>query len=131
MKKRTTIIDAFYHTPTWRKVLSAPFIYGMVIPSIALHFFAEVYHQVCFRLYGLKLLNVANFIVIDRHKLSKLSPMEKINCMYCGYINGLYAYLVALARSTEEYWCAVKHEVGPAQKSQRQQAFFLSRDSFK
>lgn len=129
-KNKPTINDTFYHTPKWRKIVSAPFIYGMIIPSLFIHVTAEIYHQVCFRLYGILLLDVRKFIVIDRHKLSKLSLMEKINCVYCGYINGLYAYLVALARKTEEYWCAIKHAEGPAKKAQRQQAYFLPRSLF-
>lgn len=130
MKHRTTIVEAAVRTPKWRKIISAPFIYGMIFPSIALHISAEMYHQVCFRLYGISLLDVRNYIVIDRHKLSKLTIMEKINCMYCGYINGLYAYLVALARKTEEYWCAIKHAEGPVHTTQEQQSTFLPRNMF-
>lgn len=128
--QQPTINDKFHHTPKWRKLVSAPFIYGMIIPSVCIHITAEIYHQVCFRLYGIDLLNVQKFIVIDRHKLSKLTIMQKINCVYCGYINGLYAYLVALARRTEEYWCAIQHADTGVQKVQPQQALFLSRKKF-
>lgn len=130
MKNQTTIVEAAKITPRWKKLVSGPFIYGMIFPSLALHISAEVYHQICFRLYGIPLLDVSNYIVIDRHKLKKLSRMEKINCMYCGYINGLYAYLVAMARNTEEYWCAIKHAEGPVHDTQQQQAHFLPRSMF-
>lgn len=39
--------------------------------------------------------------------------MEKVNCMYCGYVNGLYAYAVQIAGETEKYWCGIKHDKDP------------------
>lgn len=30
--------------------------------------------------------------------------------MYCGYVNGLFAYAVRLAGDTEKYWCGIKHK---------------------
>jgi hypothetical protein len=35
---------------------------------------------------------------------------DKLNCMYCGYANGLMAYGVRIAGDTERYWCGIKHD---------------------
>lgn len=93
-----------------RHLFSAPFIYIMIFPLLALDIFIELYKQVCFRLYGIQLIRRKNYIRIDRHKLNYLNPIEKINCAYCGYANGLLSYAVAIAAETERYWCGIKHQ---------------------
>jgi hypothetical protein len=47
--------------------------------------------------------------VIDRYALNYLNAMEKLNCVYCGYVNGLIAYVQEIAARTEQYWCPIKH----------------------
>jgi hypothetical protein len=89
--------------------LSVPFIWGIVIPSLILDFFMELYHRVCFPIYNIPLVDRSKYIKIDRHKLDYLEPMEKINCVYCGYANGLLRYSSAIAAETEKYWCGIKH----------------------
>lgn len=96
-------------TPRWKLFISMPFIYGMIIPAVIWHICVEIYHQVCFRLYGIELVNSKLYIFLDRHHLKKLSSMQKLNCLYCGYVNGLLAYSAAIASETEKYWCAIKH----------------------
>ncbi len=46
---------------------------------------------------------------MDRHALGYLNIIEKINCVYCGYFNGLMAYIQEVAARTEQYWCPIKH----------------------
>ena len=48
-------------------------------------------------------------MVIDRHSLSYLNPIEKLNCVYCGYFNGLIVYVQEIASRTEQFWCPIKH----------------------
>jgi len=91
-------------------LLSAPFIYIMIIPLLILDIFLWIYHNICFRLYNIPLVCRAQYIKIDRHKLSKLNLLEKLNCAYCGYANGLLNYAVKVAAETEKYWCSIKHE---------------------
>ena len=93
-----------------RHLFSAPFIYIMIFPLAVLDIFIEVYKQLCFRLYGIELIRRKNYIRIDRHKLDYLNFIEKINCAYCGYANGLLNYSVAIAGATEKYWCGIKHK---------------------
>ena len=47
--------------------------------------------------------------MIDRHRLDYLNGIEKLNCVYCGYFNGLIAYIQEIAARTEQYWCPIKH----------------------
>jgi hypothetical protein len=94
----------------WRHLLSAPFIYGMIVPAIFLDITLEIYHRICFKLYGISYVSRKNYILMDRHRLAYLPWYDKIHCAYCGYVNGLFAYAVAIAGETEKYWCGIKHK---------------------
>jgi hypothetical protein len=90
-------------------VLTAPLIYSLVIPLALLDLSVTLYQQVCFRVYGIGLVRRADYVVIDRHRLAYLNLIEKINCAYCGYGNGVIAYAREIAGRTEAYWCPIKH----------------------
>jgi hypothetical protein len=91
------------------ELISAPIIYAMIIPLVAFHFFLEVYHQVCFRLYGIPLVKSRKYFVYDRHLLPYLNWVEKVNCLYCSYGNNLMQYGVEILGRTERYWCPIKY----------------------
>jgi len=101
-----------------RHLVSAPFVWMLFIPFIILDLFLEVYHHICFPLYGLQLVKRRSYIKIDRHKLKYLSLFEKVNCIYCGYGIGLLHYASVIGEKTEKYWCGIQHKkkkgfVGP------------------
>ena len=93
----------------WRYLLSSPFIYSMIFPSIIWHVGIEIYHQICFRLYGIPLVNYREYFIYDRQLLSLLNRWEKINCYYCSYVNNLIRYSVEIGGRTERYWCPIKY----------------------
>ena len=90
-------------------VISAPVIYSMIIPFLILDFSVSVYQNVCFPLYRIAKVNRGKYIVVDRHQLHYLNGIEKFNCIYCGYVNGLIGYSREIVARTEQYWCPVKH----------------------
>ncbi|MCP4389478.1 MAG: hypothetical protein GY802_14375, partial [Gammaproteobacteria bacterium] len=90
-------------------ILTAPIIYACIFPALFMDLVVSVYQAVCFRIYGIPIVKRADYIVIDRHSLQYLNPIEKINCIYCGYFNGLIAYVQEIAARTEQYWCPIKH----------------------
>ncbi len=92
-----------------RNVVSAPFIYAMIIPFVLLDLFLAVYQAVCFPLYGIAKVQRGKYIALDRHRLGYLNAIEKLNCLYCGYANGVIAWAREIAARTEQYWCPVKH----------------------
>ena len=94
---------------TPRNLISAPFIYAMFVPFILLDLSISIYQFICFPLYRIAKVKRRKFIVMDRHHLSYLNSMEKLNCVYCGYVNGLIAYTREISARTEQYWCPIKH----------------------
>ncbi|MEE4300749.1 MAG: hypothetical protein V2J24_15020 [Pseudomonadales bacterium] len=92
-----------------RNLLSAPFIYGLVLPFALIDLAVTVYQHVCFRLYRIPLVRRSRYVLVDRHQLAYLNSIQKLNCVYCGYANGVVAYVREVASRTEQFWCPIKH----------------------
>lgn len=92
-------------------VLYTPFVLLMLPSLVILDVSLEIYHQVGFRLLGIPRVRRWDYIRVDRHKLSYLTPSQKVFCAYCGYANGLLPYAAKIAAETEKYWCAIMHQV--------------------
>lgn len=89
--------------------LTAPFIYAMIVPFLLLDIFVTVYQAVCFPVYRIEKVKRSGYIIFDRDQLSYLNALEKLNCAYCSYGNGLLAYASEIAARTEKHWCPIKH----------------------
>lgn len=90
-------------------VLTAPVIYAGFIPFILLDFFLLLYQSICFPVYGIPKVKRSDYLIFDREDLPYLNIIEKFNCFYCSYGNGLMAYGREIAARTEQYWCPIKH----------------------
>ncbi len=91
------------------RLLAAPIVYGLIVPLVLLDLTVSLFQFVCFPVYGITKVPRSDFIVVDRHNLAYLNPIEKLNCAYCGYANGLLAYAREIAGRSEEHWCPIKH----------------------
>ncbi len=107
------------------QIISLPVIWSGIIPVIIIDIWGEVYHRICFPLYGLKYVRRKDYIKIDRHKLKYLNWYQKIGCAYCGYVNGVLAFFTEVVGRTEQYWCGIKHEKGGRFKEPRHQKDFV------
>ncbi len=90
-------------------LISMPFVYGIIIPSIFVHVSLEIFHQVCFRIFKIPLVKWREYFIFDRQMLPYLNWFEKFNCLYCSYLNNLVRYLAEIAGRTERFWCPIKH----------------------
>ena len=90
-------------------VVTAPVIYALIVPLVLLDAFITVYQLVCFPIYGIAKVRRGDYMVFDRRYLAYLNALEKLNCAYCSYANGLAAYFREIAARTEQYWCPIKH----------------------
>jgi hypothetical protein len=90
-------------------ILSAPAIYALLLPLVLLDVFVAVYQTVCFPVYGIPRVHRRDYLVFDRGQLAFLNVIEKLNCAYCSYANGVLAYVREVSSRTEEYWCPIKH----------------------
>jgi hypothetical protein len=90
-------------------ILTAPAIYAVIIPVLLLDLFVAVYEAVCFPVYGIPRVRRSDYLAFDREQLAYLNALEKLNCAYCAYANGVFAYVREVSARTEQYWCPIKH----------------------
>jgi hypothetical protein len=90
-------------------ILTAPAIYALIIPVLLLDLFVAVYQLVCFPVYGIPRVRRSDYLAFDREQLAYLNALEKLNCAYCAYANGVFAYVREVGSRTEQYWCPIKH----------------------
>jgi len=108
-KKLVTGIATYIASAPIMTLISTPIIWSCLVPALFMDMVISAYQFICFRIYKIPRVNRNDFIVMDRHALSYLNLIEKINCVYCGYFNGVISYTQEVAARTEQYWCPIKH----------------------
>ena len=104
-------------------VATAPLLYLCLLPLVLLDLFISIYQAVCFPIYGIPRVPRRPFLIFDRGTLKYLNLLERLNCFYCSYSNGLIAYVREIAGRTEQYWCPIKHERDPEHSHSRYPRF--------
>jgi hypothetical protein len=92
-----------------RHLFTAPIIYPMIFPLLLLDAFVFLYQFICFPIYGIPKVRRSDYLIFDHQDLAYLNLLEKINCAYCSYANGLMSYVKEVVARTEQYWCPIKH----------------------
>jgi len=110
-RKIKTGILRFLRDSTVGGLIISPFVYGLIIPLLLLDLCIWLFQHTCFFVWGIEPVRRSDFIVLDRRYLAYLNGIEKLNCLYCGYGNGLLAYAQEIAARTEQYWCPIKHAI--------------------
>ncbi|MEW6715390.1 MAG: hypothetical protein AB1306_09920 [Nitrospirota bacterium] len=105
-------------------ILSTPVIYSMIIPAVLMDLGITIYQAICFPIYGIPKVERSDHIILDRHYLKYLNFLERLNCDYCSYFNGLASYITEIGARSEQYWCPIKHASGNAQRHSRYHKFF-------
>jgi hypothetical protein len=108
-KKNKTKIIPYLLNSKLSTFLMAPIIYSMFFPLFILDLTITIYQHICFRVFKIPRVKRSDYVVIDRQYLSYLNVIEKFNCIYCGYGNGVVAYALEVVARTEQYWCPIKH----------------------
>ena len=90
-------------------IICSPVIYALIVPLVLLDLFITLYQNICFPIYGIEKVSRSDYLIIDRQYLAYLNIIERLNCMYCGYGNGLLSYSLEIASRTEAFWCPIKH----------------------
>ncbi len=104
-------------------VVTAPVIYSLIIPFMLIDAWASLYQAICFRAYRIPRVRRRDYILLDRGHLAYLNWIEALNCLYCGYGNGVVGYVREIAARTEQYWCPIKHALRVSDPHQRYYQF--------
>jgi hypothetical protein len=105
-------------------IFTIPFIWSMMIPALLVDIFVTIYQSVCFPIYKIPKVKRSEYVVIDRYNLFYLDRVEKINCWYCEYFNGVIGYTREIAARTEQFWCPIKHSKPQMDMHSRYDKFF-------
>tara|TARA_R110002096_G_scaffold46676_6_gene124797 strand:+ start:8437 stop:9036 length:600 start_codon:yes stop_codon:yes gene_type:complete len=89
--------------------LTAPLIYLGWVAFAVMDVFVSLYQAVCFPVYDIPKVKRSDYMIFDRADLPYLNIIEKFNCFYCSYANGVAGYTREIAARTEQYWCPIKH----------------------
>lgn len=90
-------------------LLTAPIVYLGWLPFIVLDLFVTLCQAVCFPVWRIPKVKRSDYLFFDRADLPYLNAIERFNCFYCSYANGIAAYAREVAARTEQYWCPIKH----------------------
>jgi hypothetical protein len=104
-------------------LLTAPIIYLMIVPAGLMDLGISFYQVICFPVYGIPRVRRRDHFFIDAQYLKYLNAIERLNCVYCGYFNGLTSYIGEIGARTEQYWCPIKHASGKAKRHSRYHLF--------
>lgn len=122
-RKITKSLARYLREAKFFSIITAPVIWFCVVPVVFMHLVANIYQFICFPVYGIPKVRRQDYIVMDRRRLQYLNSMERFNCWYCEYVNGLLAYVQEIAGRTEQYWCPIKHAVALKTRHSRYQHF--------
>jgi len=100
---------AYLRGASLRNVVTAPAIYSLAIPFALLDLCVTAYQHTCFPACGIAPVLRSRYFRFDRQRLPYLNAVEKANCAFCSYANGVLAYVREVASRTETYWCPIKH----------------------
>lgn len=89
--------------------LTAPVIYGMIVPLVVADLCVTIYQATCFPIYGIGRVQRRDHFIFDHRHLAYLNAFEKFHCLYCSYASGVLAYASEITARTEQYFCPIKH----------------------
>lgn len=94
----------------FRVWIVAPIIYVMFIPIVFFDLATTVYQAICFRAYGIPRVARRKHVRLFSRGRKMITLLDRFNCAYCTYANGVVAYARAVLIETEKYWCPIKYQ---------------------
>lgn len=122
-KRVKTGLLAFLRESPLATVIVTPAVYGLILPVALLDLGVTIFQLVCFTAWRMERIRRSDYIIVDRHRLAYLNGVEKLNCAYCGYANGVIAYAREAASRSEQYWCPIKHALRVRAPHRRYRSF--------
>ncbi len=114
----------FFRDSQLLTILTGVVIWSVLLPVALLDLMMSFYQFACFPIYGIPRVIRGDYLLFDRHRLSYLNAVEKLNCEYCAYANGILAYAAEIAGRTEQYFCPIRHALRIKTAHSRYKNFF-------
>lgn len=87
-----TIADCHATRIGWARTITGGMSMYLSIPVWLLFHLSSsttLYHFFLRPLLGLKKISIDDYVVLDRHTIDGMALVDRINCIFCGYANGL------------------------------------------
>ena len=98
-------------------------LYLTALPIVLLDLFLIPYQEVSCRLTGIPRVRRRDHFVFNRAKLPYLTRVQRINCFYCSYANGVSPFFREILARREQYWCPIEHQQDQAAPHSRYSRF--------
>jgi hypothetical protein len=110
-RHRTQIVGllTYIRRAKLKHILCLPIIWLCLLPALVMDVVVSLYQAVCFPLFGIPKVKRGEHVIFDRRHLRYLNVIEKLNCLYCSYFNGVVSFATEVGARTEQYWCPIKH----------------------
>jgi len=108
-RELTKKIGPYLRDASIQNILTALVIWFCLLPALFMDLVISIFQAICFPVYGIPKVRRSDYVVIDRQYLSYLNVIERMNCVYCAYFNGIMGYTREIAGRAEQYWCPIKH----------------------
>lgn len=96
-------------------------INGVLFFVIMADIVAWCYQEIYFSIKEIPKIPRSKYVVMTRHNIAGLTPIQKWSCWYCEYVNGVMSWMKTLANQTEVYSCAIKYSHSyPGQEYQKE-----------
>jgi len=92
-----------------KHIVCLPIIWSCLLPAIVMDAVVSLYQMLCFPWFGIPKVKRSDHVIFDRRHLRYLNVIEKLNCLYCSYFNGVVSFATEVGARTEQYWCPIKH----------------------
>ncbi len=110
-RHRTQIVGllTYIRRAKLKHILCLPIIWLCLLSALVMDVVVSFYQAVCFPLFGIPKVKRGEHVIFDRRHLRYLNVIEKLNCLYCSYFNGVVSFATEVGARTEQYWCPIKH----------------------
>ena len=93
--------------------LSACAVTAIVVPVFWVIRLAEVFlYPMLTKLVGLPPYRTQDWVNVSRHKFSGLVGHDRIWCLYCDWMTGVWSLGTEMLRNVESFWCPIKFASG-------------------
>jgi hypothetical protein len=102
-------LKANFNKNIFLRIIANATITSMIFFVVIADIVAWIYQEIYFGIAEIPKVPRRDFVVMTRHKLPGLTPIQRWSCWYCEYVNSVVAWIKALANQTEIYSCAIKY----------------------
>ena len=93
------------HTAMWVTIFGVPILWLVRVDQL-------LFYPILVRLLGFPKYNQQDWVNLSRHKFEGLVGYDRIWCLYCDWMTGVWSLGTEMLRNVESFWCPIKFASG-------------------